>query len=195
MQAKRTPAASDNPTKRFIEFLPWFAQALNVASLRLIVQLSLLYARLGGRIPLHVGHLSALGLGLRRICRKRRSRDAEQKTRDNRRVENFRHCVSFQVRVFPPTRTNAAPSILPPNVRSLTDPYGSAGELFPCQAKSPAIAEVRAYLCRWAQFAGLNLSADADALKIEREHGGAIAKCGVFDDVDPDSANIEIGRH
>jgi hypothetical protein len=39
MQVKRTPAASDNPTKRFIEFLPWFAQALHVASLSLIVQL------------------------------------------------------------------------------------------------------------------------------------------------------------
>ena len=86
MQVKRTPA-SDNPTKRFIEFLPWFAQALNVASLRLIVQPSFLHARLGGRIPLHVGHLSALGLGLRRICRKRRSRDAEQKPRDNCRAE------------------------------------------------------------------------------------------------------------
>ena len=97
--------------------------------------------------------------------------------------------------MFPQAQTNIALCLLPPHVRSLTDPYGTAEELFPCQAKSPAIAEVRAYLCRWAQFAGLNSSADADALKIEREHGGAIAKCGVFDDVDPDSANIEIGRH
>jgi len=39
MQAKRTPAANDNPTKRFIEFLPGLAQALHVASLRPIVQL------------------------------------------------------------------------------------------------------------------------------------------------------------
>ena len=29
------------------------------------------------------------------------------------------------------------------------------------------IPEVRAYLCRWAQFAGLSSSADADALKID----------------------------
>ena len=79
---------------------------------------------------------------------------------------------------------------MPPNVRSLTDPYGSAGELFPCQAKSPAIAEVRAYLCRWAQFAGLNLSADADALKIDVNMRGVLAKCGVFDDVDPNEVMI-----
>lgn len=99
------------------------------------------------------------------------------------------------MRVSPPTRRNAALYLLPPHVRSLTDPYGSAGELFPCQAKSPAIAEVRAYLCRWAQFAGLNLSADADALKIDVNMRGVLAKCGVFDDVDPDSVNMEIGRH
>jgi hypothetical protein len=48
---------------------------------------------------------------------------------------------------------------------------------------------VRAYLCRWAQFAGLNSSADADVMR------GVLAKCGVFDDVDPDSVNMEIGRH
>jgi hypothetical protein len=36
------------------------------------------------------------------------------------------------------------------------------------------VPEVRAYLCRWAQFAGINSSADADALKID------VNMCGVL---------------
>ena len=43
---------------------------------------SLLNARLGRRIPLHVGQLLTLGLGLRRVSGERRSRDAKKKTRD-----------------------------------------------------------------------------------------------------------------
>jgi hypothetical protein len=52
------------------------------------------------------------------------------------------------------------------------------------------IPEVRAYLCRWAQFAGLTSSADADELKIEVNMCGVLAKCGVFDDVDPETVDI-----
>ena len=57
------------------------------------------------------------------------------------------------------------------------------------------IPEVRAYLCRWAKFAGLNSSADADALKIEMNMCAVLAKCGVFDDVDPESVDMEAGLH
>ena len=57
------------------------------------------------------------------------------------------------------------------------------------------IPEVRAYLCRWAQFAGLTSSADADALNIDMNMCGVLAKCGAFDDVDPDTVDMEAGRH
>src|ERR1700680_4478294 len=57
------------------------------------------------------------------------------------------------------------------------------------------IPEVRAYLCRWAQFAGLNSSADTDALKIDVNMSGVLAKCGAFDDVDPETVDMGTGLH
>jgi hypothetical protein len=130
MQAKRTPATDDNPTKRFIELTPVSSRklVLRAASYR---SASLLYARLGRRIPLHVSQLLAFRLGLRRICGEHRSRDAEQKTRDDRRAENFGHCCFLLSEVFPQARANVALRLLSPDVRRLTDQYGSAVELFP----------------------------------------------------------------
>jgi hypothetical protein len=55
------------------------------------------------------------------------------------------------------------------------------------------IREVRAYLCRWAQFAGLKSSADADALKIDVTMCGVLAKCGAFDDIDPETVDMGSG--
>jgi hypothetical protein len=57
------------------------------------------------------------------------------------------------------------------------------------------IPEVRAYLCHWAEFAGLNSSADADALRIDDNMAALLAKCGALDDIDPESVNMESGRH
>ena len=94
MQAKRTPATDDNLTKRFIELTPVSSRklVLRAASYR---SASLLHARLGLRIPLHVGQFSALSLRFRRICGERWGRDGKQKARDHRRAEKFGHCVSF----------------------------------------------------------------------------------------------------
>lgn len=47
------------------------------------------------------------------------------------------------------------------------------------------IPEVRAYLCRWAQFAGIKNTSDADAYRIDANMCAVLAKCGVLDDVDP----------
>jgi hypothetical protein len=44
------------------------------------------------------------------------------------------------------------------------------------------IPEVPVYLCRWAQFAGLHSSADADRFRIDENMCAVLAKCGVFDD-------------
>ena len=43
--------------------------------------------------------------------------------------------------MFPQPRKNVALWLLSRDVRCLTNLYGSAEELFPCQAKSPAIAD------------------------------------------------------
>ena len=76
----------DNPTKCFIELL----RSVHANSLRACVLL--LHACLSGRIPLHVGQLLALGLGLWRVGGERRSRDAKQQTRDNRAPRIRRFC-------------------------------------------------------------------------------------------------------
>jgi hypothetical protein len=55
------------------------------------------------------------------------------------------------------------------------------------------IPEVPVYLCRWAQFAGIHSSADADRFRIDDNMCAVLAKCGVFDDIDPNSVHIADG--
>ncbi len=52
------------------------------------------------------------------------------------------------------------------------------------------IPEVRSYLCRWAQFAGIETSADAIAAKIHPHMCAILAKCAAFTDVDPDAIPV-----
>jgi hypothetical protein len=49
------------------------------------------------------------------------------------------------------------------------------------------IDEARDYFCRWAKFAGLNTIGDAAAIPVSEEAIGVMAKCGAFEDIDPDS--------
>ena len=52
------------------------------------------------------------------------------------------------------------------------------------------IEEARDYFCRWAKFAGLNSSADAMAIPVAEEAFAVMAKCGAFEDVDPDTVRV-----
>jgi hypothetical protein len=52
------------------------------------------------------------------------------------------------------------------------------------------IPEACRYLCRWAQFAGIESTADADRFRIDVNMCGVLAKCGVFEDVDADTVVI-----
>jgi hypothetical protein len=47
------------------------------------------------------------------------------------------------------------------------------------------IPEVRAYLCRWAELVGIERADDAEDLRIEINTCAVLAKCGAYEDVDP----------
>jgi hypothetical protein len=52
------------------------------------------------------------------------------------------------------------------------------------------IPEACSYLRRWAKVAGLNTFGDAEALRIDANVLGLLAKCGAFEDVDPDTVML-----
>jgi hypothetical protein len=52
------------------------------------------------------------------------------------------------------------------------------------------IEEARYYFCRWAKFAGLNSRADAMAVPVAEEAFAEMAKCGAFEDIDPDTVRV-----
>ena len=52
------------------------------------------------------------------------------------------------------------------------------------------IDDARDYFCRWAKFAGINTFRDAAAIPVSEEAIGVMAKCGAFEDIDPDTVTV-----